>query len=295
MRFAFFQTGRSASSEETRTIEVAVQAGEAWLDTAALDLDFELRPETLLALGAAEHAAIAHAARRSHATVDLATVTLLPPVAPTARIFCVGLNYADHADESAMARPAHPVIFLRTLDSFVGADAPLVKPRASDAFDYEGEMVAVLGSGGRRIAPSDAARHIAAYTICNEGSVRDYQLERGPQWTMGKNFAASGALGPWLVTADEVPLLGKGLAIETRINGERLQAANTDQMIFDLPAIIAYLSEAFVLRAGDVIVSGTPSGVGFARKPPRFMQVGDQVEVAIAGLGTLRNTVVAED
>jgi len=287
MRFSFY--------DKQGAVGVAAQASDKWFDLADLHLGFACGAGEIAALDAAQRAAIAAQLAGTSATpVDLGQVTLLPPIAPHARIFCVGLNYADHAAESAMAKPEFPVVFLRTYDSFVGHGQPLVLPAKSSAFDYEGEMVAVLGKGGRHIDVADAAACVAGYSVANEGSIRDYQLKRGPQWTMGKNFSRSGAMGPAFVTADELPALGAGLAIATRLNGETVQSSNTRKLIFNIAQIISYLSEAFVLQAGDVIVTGTPAGVGAARTPPLFMQEGDTAEVEVEGIGMVRNTVVRE-
>jgi 2-keto-4-pentenoate hydratase/2-oxohepta-3-ene-1,7-dioic acid hydratase in catechol pathway len=193
-----------------------------------------------------------------------------------------------------MEKPAYPVVFLRSVESFVGHQVPLIKPASSNAFDYEGEMVAVLSRGGRHLTASDAVACVAGYSVANEGSIRDYQLKRGPQWTMGKNFDSSGSIGPYFVTADELPALGKGLAITTRVNGEIVQQSNTANMIFDVGQIVAYLSEAFVLKAGDVIVSGTPAGVGAARTPPLFVKAGDVVDVEVERIGKVVNAIVDE-
>jgi 2-keto-4-pentenoate hydratase/2-oxohepta-3-ene-1,7-dioic acid hydratase in catechol pathway len=287
MRFSFY--------DKTGTIGVAVQSGNQWFDLADLQLGFACDAGAVAAFDASQRAAIADKLQGTRAKpVDLDAQTLLPPISPHARIFCVGLNYADHAEESAMAKPDYPVVFLRTYDSFVGHGQPLILPARSSAFDYEGELVAVLGKGGRYIEPSDAAACVAGFSVANEGSVRDYQLKRGPQWTMGKNFSRSGAIGPTLVTADEVAPLAHGLAITTRLNGEVVQASNTRHLIFDIARIVAYLSEAFVLQPGDVIVSGTPAGVGAARNPPLYMKEGDVVEVEVEGIGLVRNTVQRE-
>ncbi|CAD6562081.1 hypothetical protein LMG27952_07676 [Paraburkholderia hiiakae] len=291
MRFTFFKQ----PAAQQPAIGIAVARGDAWFDVAALDLPFALTPESVSSLDEKARASITRALEGCNAApLALDALTLLPPVAPGARIFCVGLNYADHADESKMQKPDFPVIFLRSYESFVGHEQPLVRPRVSEAFDYEGEMVAVLARGGRYLGIEAAASSVGAYSVANEGSIRDYQLRRGPQWTMGKNFDSSGSIGPCLVTADELPPLGKGLAISTRLNGETVQQSNTDSMIFDVAQIIAYVSEAFDLRAGDVIVSGTPAGVGAARKPPLFMKPGDRVEVEVERIGTVVNAIAAE-
>jgi acylpyruvate hydrolase len=274
---------------------VAVLHGATWHRLDQLGLPFAVGVEAMAALTIEHRAAITkRLADHAGPILDLNETKLLPPIAPHARIFCVGLNYADHADESKMEKPAFPVVFLRTYDSFVGHGQPLVLPALSQAFDFEGEMVAILGSGGRYIDVADAVHHVAGYSVSNEGSIRDYQLKKGPQWTMGKNFVQSGSIGPVFITADVLPPLGKGLKITTRLNGETVQSSNTANMIFDVAQIIAYLSEAFLLKSGDVIVTGTPSGVGAARTPQLFMRDGDVVEVEVDQIGIVGNRVVQE-
>jgi 2-keto-4-pentenoate hydratase/2-oxohepta-3-ene-1,7-dioic acid hydratase in catechol pathway len=210
------------------------------------------------------------------------------------KIICVGLNYADHTRETAFVQPDYPTFFARFASCLTAHNQPLVRPRLSDSLDYEGEMAVVLKSGGRHIRKEEALQHVAGYTLFNEASVRDYQF-KSPQWTVGKNFDNTGAFGPELVTADELPAGGKGLHLETRVNGRVVQSANTCDMLFDVATLIATLSEAMTLQAGDVIVSGTPAGVGFAREPKAYLRAGDLVEVSIEGIGTLSNPVVDED
>jgi acylpyruvate hydrolase len=273
---------------------LALRHAGLWFDATNL-WGAPLGPADLPGLDAAacERLLAALAAKRPN-PLDLSQQALLPPLVPGARIFCIGLNYADHASESAMDRPAHPVVFLRTHESFTGHGRPLVLPAVSSAFDFEGELVAMIGRGGRHIPADDAARHIAGYTAGNDGSIRDYQLKRGTQWTLGKNFDGSGALGPCFVTADELPPLARGLKLHTRLNGEVVQSSDTRHLIFDLGRLVAALSEATELRPGDLILTGTPAGVGAVRQPPLFMKAGDVVEVEIEGIGTLRNTIEAE-
>lgn len=226
-------------------------------------------------------------------TVDPERVALLPPVSGSGKILCVGLNYRDHAAESAMALPDFPTVFVRFRSGLVAHNAPLVRPKVSSRFDFEGELAAIIGKPGRAIPEADALDHVAGYTIFNDGSIRDYQLQTS-QWTMGKNFDATGAVGPVFVTADELPPGAAGLRLETRLNGETMQSASTNDLVFDVPRLVSLLSVAMTLEPGDMIVTGTPSGVGFARKPPVFMQPGDVCEVSIEGIGVLRNRVVAE-
>lgn len=220
-------------------------------------------------------------------------LTFLPPLRRPPKILCVGLNFRDHSKESNFEQPDYPTMFLRLHTSLVAHNAPIVRPRISDSLDYEGEIAVVLGRGGRHIRKADALSHVAGYALFNDASVREYQFKT-PQWTMGKNFDGTGAFGPDFVTADELPPGVKGLRLETRLNGEIVQSANTDDMVFDVETLIAMLSDAVTLEAGDVIVSGTPSGVGWARNPKLLMRHGDVCEVSVEGLGTLRNEIVDE-
>lgn len=224
------------------------------------------------------------------AAVDFDAITHLPPVGAPGKIICVGLNYVDHSKESGMAVPAYPTLFARFASSLVGHKRPMLRPRESSMFDFEGELVAVIGKAGRRIAKASALDHVAGYSIFNDGSVRDYQL-RTSQWTVGKNFDGTGAFGPAFVSADELPLGASGLKIETRLNGTVAQSANTSDLVFDIAELVASISESTTLEPGDIIVTGTPAGVGHARKPPLYMKAGDIVEVEVEGLGVLRNPI----
>ncbi|MCM2318247.1 MAG: fumarylacetoacetate hydrolase family protein [Pseudomonas sp.] len=235
-----------------------------------------------------------HAKEEQGPLVQVAANAWLPLMRQPPKIICVGLNYADHTREAAFVQPDYPTFFARFASCLTAHNQPLVRPRLSDSLDYEGEMAVVLKSGGRHIRKEEALQHVAGYTLFNEASVRDYQF-KSPQWTVGKNFDDTGAFGPELVTADELPAGGKGLHLETRVNGRVVQSANTCDMLFDVATLIATLSEAMTLQAGDVIVSGTPAGVGFAREPKAYLRAGDLVEVSIEGIGTLSNPVVDED
>jgi acylpyruvate hydrolase len=225
--------------------------------------------------------------------IDLCQVKLLPPLQSPGKIICVGLNYVDHSIESGFTVPDYPTIFTRFTSTLVGSGAPIVRPKVSTQLDYEGEMVAIVGTAGRHIREEDALDHVIGYSIFNDASIRDYQ-RKSPQWTIGKNFDNTGAFGPWLVTADELPSGAKGLHIQTRLNGTTVQDASTNDMVFTVARLITILSEAITLSPGDIIVSGTPAGVGMARKPPLFMKHGDVCEVEIEGIGTLRNTIEDE-
>lgn len=227
------------------------------------------------------------------APVDVDAVTPALPFREAGKILCIGLNYADHAAETNWEAPPYPTVFVRFNDLLVPHEGDLVCPAASEEFDYEGEMVAVIGKRGRAIAKEKALDHVAGYTLFNDGSIRDYQ-KATPQWTLGKNFDATGSLGPEFVTADELPEGGSGLRITTRLNGEVVQDGNTDQLIYDVATLIEKLSAVMTLEVGDMIVTGTPAGVGMARTPPLWMKPGDLCEVEIEGIGLLRNRIVAE-
>lgn len=227
----------------------------------------------------------------------LAGLQWLAPVPAPGKILCVGLNYGRHVAEAGRAEasrdlPAHPSMFVRFADSVVGHREPVWKPRASDRFDYEGELAVVIGRGGRHIVAQDALSHVAGYTCMAENSVRDFQ-KHNAQVTPGKNFERSGAIGPWLVTADEVGDPSR-LEVMSRLNGELMQHGQVSDLIFPIPELIAYISAFTPLSPGDIIATGTPEGVGSSRKPPRFMVAGDTLEVDIPGIGTLANTVADE-
>jgi 2-keto-4-pentenoate hydratase/2-oxohepta-3-ene-1,7-dioic acid hydratase in catechol pathway len=229
---------------------------------------------------------------KSSPDVSLDAVLWEPVLPNPPKILCVGVNYRSHADESGFKAVPHPFIFPRYAASQVGHLQPMVCPRESDKFDYEGELVAIIGKGGRRISKDAALSHIVGYSIYNEGSVRDWQTH-STQWTPGKNFVSTGAFGPWMVTADEIPDPYK-LELTTRLNGQIMQNASIDLMMFRLEELISYISTFIPLEPGDVIVSGTPGGVGHGRKPPIYMNDGDLVEVEITGIGKLRNPVAKE-
>jgi acylpyruvate hydrolase len=250
-------------------------------------------PGTLDQLVAAGEEALRSAGKQLGAGRLFDQIDVLPTLATPPKIICIGLNYSAHADEGGFERPDYPAVFCRWNTSLVGHRAPLIRPKVSDKFDYEGELVVVIGRGGRAIPKAAALSHVIGYSIFNDASVRDYQM-RSTQWTVGKNFDGTGAFGPHLVTPDELPPGGTGLRLRTLLNGQVVQDASTADLIFDIATLISLMSEAFTLERGDIIVSGTPSGVGFARKPPLFMKAGDVCEVEIEGVGTLLNPVVDE-
>jgi 2-keto-4-pentenoate hydratase/2-oxohepta-3-ene-1,7-dioic acid hydratase in catechol pathway len=216
-------------------------------------------------------------------------IAFLPVIPNPDKIVCVGLNYEEHRVETNRDKTENPALFLRVPGSQVGHGQPLLRPRESKMLDYEGEIAVVIGTGGRRIPESDAWRHIVGYACYNDGSVRDWQRHT-VQWTAGKNFARTGPFGPWMVTADEIPP-NTVLTLVTRLNGTEMQRATTEMMIFKIPRLINYISTFAELVPGDVIVTGTPGGVGARRTPPVFMNPGDKVEIDIDKVGVLVNTI----
>ncbi len=241
-----------------------------------------------------------HGENRSHFIKSLLSGPVFPndsfsfltPIEPK-KILCVGLNYRDHSNESNYQQPDYPTMFARYSTSLVPHGQPIVRPRVSQSLDYEGELVAVIGRAGRHISRENALKHVLGYSIFNDGSVRDYQF-KAPQWTMGKNFDRTGAFGPYFVPAEELPPGAAGLKLRTRLNGAEVQSASTGEMVFDVSALVAIISEVMTLTPGDIIVTGTPAGIGAARTPPLFMQPGDICEVEIEGLGILRNAIEDE-
>ncbi len=228
--------------------------------------------------------------RKADAALD--NVTLLPPVPDPQKIVCVGLNYAAHAAEGGREPPAYPALFPRYANTLVGHGQPIVRPKVSETLDYEGELAFVVGKTGRHIPKEKAYDHVAGYSCFNDGSIREWQRHTS-QFLPGKNFVGTGGFGPWLITIDEVPDT-RALTLITRLNGEEMQHTGVDDLIFDVPAMVAYISTFTELVPGDVVVTGTPSGVGAYRKPPVWMKNGDTVEVDISGVGVLSNPVVDE-
>ena len=267
---------------------IAADEGSGWHGLTQRDGGFPGTLPELIAQGA-DLLRIGRILGQSPA-IDLNAVRLLPPVAVPPKILCVGLNYDDHLEESGLKKPAYPEIFARFATSLIAHQEPIRRPRESIALDYEAELAVVIGKPGRRISQEQALDHVAGYSLFNDASVRDFQL-RTPQWTMGKNFDATGSFGPWLVTPDAVPPGARGLRIQGRLNGRVMQDARTDQLIFSVPALIEMISVAMSLERGDVIITGTPGGVGAAHKPPVFMKPGDIFEVEIERLGVLTNPV----
>jgi len=250
-------------------------------------------PRDLTALIAANRLGeVERAARAAPKSAEraLASLSLLPPIPHPGKIVCLGLNYADHAAEGGHAKPEYPSFFMRGGTSLVAHGKPIIRPKCSDKLDYEAELAVIIGHPARNVARDKALGHVAGYSCFNDGSLRDYQRKTS-QWTIGKNFDATGGFGPYFVSADELPPGAVGLDISTRLNGQVMQNSNTRHMLTPVDEAIALLTECMTLEPGDVIAMGTPSGVGYARKPPVFMKPGDTVEIIIEKVGLLSNPI----
>ncbi len=274
---------------------VGLVEGGTVVDLAKADPQLPAHLEGIVAGAPATLARLQTAQRNAPASARLPLASLKPalPFARPSKFICVGLNYALHAREGGHEIPTYPSFFLRVPTSLVAAGAHVIRPKISSQLDYECELTIVIGKGGRNIPEASALEHVFGYTIFNDVSVRDFQRKTS-QWTPGKNFDGTGPLGPWIVTADELPPGASGLRIQTRVNGKTMQDSNTSDMIFPTARIVALLSEFMTLEPGDLIATGTPSGVAHARKPPTWMKAGDTVEVEIEGIGVLSNPVVDE-
>ncbi len=221
----------------------------------------------------------------------IADTHFLPTIPRSGKFICVGLNYADHAAEGNNPIPDYPALFVRVNSSLIGHGEPMIVPKASEKFDYEAELTIVIGKTCRHVSEDKALDYVFGYTIFNDGSIRDYQ-RKSTQWTAGKNFDGTGPLGPWIVTADEVPPGAKGLGIRSILNGSQvLQSSNTDNLIFNTARLVSIISEVMTLEPGDLIATGTPGGVGYPRKPPIFLKKGDRIAVEIDKIGRLENPV----
>ena len=228
----------------------------------------------------------AHAAGEQIAVSD---VGLLAPVPRPGKVICIGLNYRAHAEEGGNALPDYPAVFLRGATSLTGPDAPIILPECSDKLDFEAELAVVIGRTATNVSESPLD-YVAGYCCFNDGTIRDYQ-RKTTQWTVGKNFDETGTFSAELVTPDELPAGASGLRLQSRLNGKIMQDSNTSDLIFDVATLITTLSEAMTLEPGDVIATGTPAGVGYARTPPIFMREGDRIEVEIERIGTAANVV----
>jgi 2-keto-4-pentenoate hydratase/2-oxohepta-3-ene-1,7-dioic acid hydratase in catechol pathway len=267
--------------------------GMSCIDLHATDPRLPPGVRRLLEMGPAGLELAREAARRPDAVKhEAARVRFLSPVPDPHKIVCVGLNYRDHAAESGAPIPRDPVLFSKYATALIGHDAAIVLPPASSEVDFEAELVVVIGKGGRHLTAEQAKGHVAGYTVGHDVSARDWQLKKdGKQWMVGKTFDTFAPCGPVLVTADEVAD-PHALGIRLRLNGRTMQDSNTKQMIFSVGEVVSYLSQVFTLEPGDLVYTGTPPGVGMARKPPVFLKPGDVCEVEIDGLGVLRNPVV---
>ena len=283
--------------EENGEPRLGIVEGDEVIDLKAADGHAPTDLGEWLAATGGEVASLAALAKRAPAQArrPLAGLSYALPVRRPGKIVCLGLNYLDHVKEGPQRDniPKFPTIFMRALTSLVPHGQPIVRPKVSETLDYEAELILVVGKRAKHLTNANAASCIAGYSCGNEGSVREYQRNT-TQWDMGKNFDRTGGFGPWLVTADELPEAAKGLKIESRLNGKVMQSDNTDNMMFPVIEMLVYITRGMTLEPGDVVFTGTPSGVGHARKPPVWMKDGDIVEVEIQGIGILRNPVADE-
>lgn len=284
MHFVTFQDGGAE--------KIGVRQGDTIIDVSAAAAAFGGDMIGVIKGGDAAKAALAKAAEGG-AGKPMADVKLLPPIPNPGKILCIGRNYAAHAAEGGAAPPTYPEVFVRFPSSLVAHGEPLVVPNASDKFDFEGELVLVIGKTGRHISEADALSMVYGWSLFNDGSVRDYQ-RKASQWTMGKNYDGTGGFGPDIVTADEVSPGAMELQLKTTVSGEVMQNANTRDLLFPVAKMIYHLTEVMTLHAGDIIATGTPEGVGYARKPPRFLVAGDSVDVEVEQVGVLTNPVIHE-
>ncbi|MDP2410964.1 MAG: fumarylacetoacetate hydrolase family protein [Pseudolabrys sp.] len=284
--------------EDNNSVRLGVVDGDSVIDIQAVDASVPGDLGDYLRKSNGDLSALADIAKKAPASArrPLAGLKYAMPVARPGKIICLGLNYLDHVKEGPQKDniPKFQSIFFRMASSLVPHMAPIERPQKSIQFDYEGEMVVIIGKRAKHLTMDNATDCVAGYAIANEGSIREYQRHT-TQWGMGKNFDRTGSVGPWMVTADELPKGGKGLKIETRLNGTTMQSSNTDLLMFPVAESLVYLTEGMTLEPGDILLTGTPSGVGHARKPePIWMKAGDTAEVEIQGIGVLRNPVVDE-
>jgi 2-keto-4-pentenoate hydratase/2-oxohepta-3-ene-1,7-dioic acid hydratase in catechol pathway len=285
---------RLATLNTPRGPRPAALVGDRYVDLVAADPALPPSVRRLLADPALLAAARTAADRPGAPGLPAAEARLHAPVHDPQKIICVGLNYRDHAVESKMPIPKEPVLFSKFPSALVGHNEPIVVPKVSAKVDYEAELVIVIGKAGRHIPEAAAMDHVAGYCVGHDVSARDWQLEKdGKQWMVGKTFDTFAPVGPTLVTRDEVPDPHR-LGIRLRLNGKTMQSSNTEQMIFSVPRLVAYLSVVFTLEPGDLIFTGTPPGIGHALQPPVYLKPGDTTEVEIDTLGILRNPIVGE-
>jgi 2-keto-4-pentenoate hydratase/2-oxohepta-3-ene-1,7-dioic acid hydratase in catechol pathway len=284
--------------EANNDMRLGVVEGDSVIDIQAVDANVPGDLGEYLRKNNGDLAPLADIARKAPASArrPLAGLTFALPVARPGKIVCLGLNYLDHVKEGPQKDniPKFQSIFFRMLSSLVPHLHPLMRPRKSIQFDYEGELVVIIGKRAKHLTLENAADCVAGYACGNEGSIREYQRHT-TQWGMGKNFDKTGSVGPWMVTADELPRGGKGLKIQTRLNGTVMQSSNTDLFMFPVAESLVYITEGITLEPGDILFTGTPSGVGHARKPdPIWMKAGDTAEVEVEGVGVLSNPIEDE-
>jgi 2-keto-4-pentenoate hydratase/2-oxohepta-3-ene-1,7-dioic acid hydratase in catechol pathway len=284
--------------ESGNATRLGVVEGDQVIDLQAADASAPTDLAEWLRRGNGDLSALRDLAKKAPASArrSLAGLKYTLPVTKPGKIICLGLNYLDHVKEGPQKDniPKFQSIFFRMASSLVPNGQPLIRPKKSIQFDYEGELVVIIGKRAKHLTLENATDCVAGYTCGNEGSVREYQRHT-TQWGMGKNFDQTGSIGPWMVTADELPKGGKGLKIETRLNGNTMQSSNTDLFMFPVAESLVYLTEGITLEPGDILFTGTPSGVGHARKPePVWMKAGDTAEVEIEGIGVLRNSIEDE-
>jgi acylpyruvate hydrolase len=279
-------------------LRLGVVEGDQVIDLQAADPKVPANLGDVLAANNGDLKPLADIAKRAPASArrPLNSLKFGLPVARPGKILCLGLNYLEHVKEGSQRDniPKFPTIFMRCLTSMVPHEQPIIRPKASEQLDYEAEMMLIVGKRAKHLTMNNATACIAGYSCSNEGSVREFQ-RKTTQWDMGKNFDRTGGFGPWMVTADELPDAGKGLKIESRLNGQVMQSDNTDNMMFPVREMLVYVTQGMTLEPGDIIFTGTPSGVGHARKPnPVWMKQGDVCEIEIEGIGVLRNPIQNE-
>ena len=274
---------------------IGVRLGDKVIDLSKAAPDLPIDMIGLLEGGESSLAKAKAAANNAadDAKVDMSSVKLLVPIARPGKIVCIGRNYTAHAAEGGAETPTYPEVFYRGSTTLIAQGEPIIRPKCSDKLDFEAELVVVIGKLAKHVAEADAGAYIAGYSLFNEGTLRDYQ-RKSSQWTVGKNFDNTGPFGPEIVTSDEVPEGAKGLRIQSRLNGQIMQDANTDDLVFTIHNLIYRLTECMTLEPGDIIVSGTPAGVGYARTPPVFLKPGDIIEIEVDGIGVLTNTIEDE-
>jgi 2-keto-4-pentenoate hydratase/2-oxohepta-3-ene-1,7-dioic acid hydratase in catechol pathway len=288
---------RIVGFKNSQGLRLGVVEGDQVIDLQAVDARVPANLADVLKANNGDLKSLADLAKRAPAAArrPLKGLKYALPVARPGKIICLGLNYLEHVKEGFMRDnvPKFPTIFMRCQTSLVPHGQPILRPKVTETLDYEAEMVCVIGKRAKHLTMDNAYSVIAGWSCFNEGSVREFQ-RKTTQWDMGKNFDHTGAFGPWMVTADEIPPGGKGLKIQTRLNGQTMQSDNTDNMMFPVAETLVYITQGITLEPGDIIVTGTPSGVGFARKPPVWMKQGDTCEIDIEKVGVLVSPIADE-